>query len=668
MIPTHLAFALSLILSTPFVPTSSATQGTGSPAESIQKITIRLGEPARIGFPMWLYADLQFPLVARYPFSEDPRYFGSNRLEIKRDGQSLVSLPGIGGTGIRGIVAGSIAPQGSPENRLPLHLGFAIDRPGRYSVRWTVIGEDFSRLNQTGPREQLLAESNWLDFDVADSGQAERDNWLTSTLAAQPGDAGRYVGDYLPSLMAAMPDRRAAQAVLDGLYSGNSVIRSCALAALEKFPARVSTPLVMESLHQRGPSGSLAYFVSWHAAWFQDRRDEIVNTSATFLRSNDDMVAEGALRMLMLARGFDWKGDTATLRSADSAVEAETQALTTRTGPVAQALAQYLPGIKTPASRERLWRQIEQRSPESQQAMIALTWIGDPGDLSKLGDLLVQPGNPDPRGTDLASLPQQLVRAYGDASIPYLQRAMADSPYVWVRTSSAQQLALKGKVEAFRFFLDAITANRSYKAELVNWMHTWFHLPATDGEAGVTAFLSQRITDPKPPQTQDSPLQAAITRLKSGDAEVRKAAAQELIDLGPKSVENTINVAAYLIDQVIRRQAEVSADSWRDAALVLGRLRHPGTTLLTLYLGRDGAAEALIELGEPGLPSVVDVLHVGGPERRLLAAEVLSAIGGPAARDALTGALQTESDTRVNKAIQAALSRLGQKPSPAQIR
>src|SRR5678816_4731113 len=141
MIPTHLAFALSLILSTPFVPTSSATQGTGSPAESIQKITIRLGEPARIGFPMWLYADLQFPLVARYPFSEDPRYFGSNRLEIKRDGQSLVSLPGIGGTGIRGIVAGSIAPQGSPENRLPLHLGFAIDRPGRYSVRWTVIGE-----------------------------------------------------------------------------------------------------------------------------------------------------------------------------------------------------------------------------------------------------------------------------------------------------------------------------------------------------------------------------------------------------------------------------------------------------------------------------------------------------------------------------------------------
>ena len=96
--------------------------------------------------------------------------------------------------------------------------------------------------------------------------------------------------------------------------------------------------------------------------------------------------------------------------------------------------------------------------------------------------MLLQPGNKDSRGTDLSSFPYHLVRAFGDASIPYLQRALAESPYVWVRTQSAEQLALKGRVEGFEFFLDAITANRSYRAELVNWLRGAFHLPTTGGE------------------------------------------------------------------------------------------------------------------------------------------------------------------------------------------
>jgi len=48
-----------------------------------QHIKLRLDGPPRAGLPVCLYADLQSPLEARYPFAEDPRYFGSNRLELR---------------------------------------------------------------------------------------------------------------------------------------------------------------------------------------------------------------------------------------------------------------------------------------------------------------------------------------------------------------------------------------------------------------------------------------------------------------------------------------------------------------------------------------------------------------------------------------------------------
>ena len=203
--------------------------------------------------------------------------------------------------------------------------------------------------------------------------------------------------------------------------------------------------------------------------------------------------------MLMFARAFDWTGDSTAMQDADRAVEAAAPALAQRLGPVAHTLAEYLPGIKSPASRVQLWQQVTRDSSDREQALIALTWIANPADLSRIGDLLEQPGNADPLGTDLASLPYHLIRAYGDEAIPYLQRALAESPYVWVRTQSAEQLALKGHAEAFRFFLDAITQDRFYRAEVVNWFRRAFRLRATASETEVTAFLNERIRNPQPP-------------------------------------------------------------------------------------------------------------------------------------------------------------------------
>lgn len=493
-IPRNLALALCLtVCSGSTARSSSEMQAT---AAQVQHIKIRVDGPLRVGLPVWVYADLQSPLEARYPYHENPQIFGSNRLELQRNGQLLDHLPNIGVTVVAGLIGGSIAPSDSPQNRLPLHLGFAIDRPGTYSVRWSVVSEDLGGFS--GP-PRVLAESDRLDFSVVEPTPAEREVWLTGTLAARPTEVGLYVGDYLPSLLADPRDKRVVQAVLDALYSDKDLIRSCALGALQKLPDSVTIPAVLESLRQRGPVHGLAYFVSWHKALFQDHRDEIVRITTSYLSSNDNAIVEGALQMLMFARAFDWTGNSTAMRDADGAVEAASPALAQRLGPVAHALAEYLPGIKSSASRVQLWQQVERGSADREQALIALTWIADPADLSRIGDLLVQPGNADPRGTDLSTLPYSLVRAYGDATIPYLQHALADSPYVWVRTQSAEQLALKGRVESFRFFLDAITENRFYQAEVVNWFRTAFRLPATASEADVVAFLKERIRDPQPP-------------------------------------------------------------------------------------------------------------------------------------------------------------------------
>jgi hypothetical protein len=512
----------------------SATLAAQPPV--VTPISIRVDTPARVGFPIWLHANLEGSLVARYPFEADPRDFGSNQLELRRDGEPLSARSGISSGVLRGFVAGSIAPKSSPQNRLPLHLGFVIEKPGRYSARWTVIGAD----------KQLLAQSGWLDFDVVESSAAAREAWLTDHLARPPSDPGVFVGDYLPSLLAGAPDLRVAQAVIDATYSPVDLIASCALDSLRLFPAEVAAPLTLRTLERRGASRSLAYFVSWHAHWFQDDRERILRATSSFLTSSDDAIVIGALTALSFSRHFDWPND-GPLREADRAVKTAAPALMSRSDRVAHQLAMTLGVTRDPDVRDLL-DQIAARHPGArEQALIALRWI--------------------------------------------------DVPNVAIASGSPNLV-----------------------------------------------------------------LRDTLIRLESTDASIRKAAAQALLNLAQQSSGGSNTVGAYLVNDFIRTRRSVGAETWRDAALLLGRLRAPVASVLTIYLERYGAAEALAEAGEPVVPAVSDVLEVGGTTRRRLAAQVLGAIGGTAARAALTAALKQESDPSVTRAIETALTRSARGP------
>ena len=510
---------------------------------AVQPIAISVDAPARVGFPIWVHANLRGDLIARYPYQEDPRYFGSNRLELKRDGQVLAAQRGYSSGGLVGRVEGSAAPPTSPRNRLPLHVGFVIDRPGRYSVRWSVIGSDVA--------PGVLAESEWLDFDVVASPPAAHEAWLTDVLRAPPIEPGAFVGDYLPSLLAAVPDPRVAQAVMDATYSSSSWMTSCALASLRLFPADVMVPLTMRTLHARGPNNSLAYFVSWNASWFQDRRDEIVRMAESALSANDDAILVGALQFLNFAPHFDWLND-APLRDVARAVKAAAPRMMSRSEDVARQLAVTLGGTRDPDVRPLLTEIATKHPAAREQAMIAMRWISEP--------------------------------------VPPL------------------------------------------------------------------------------PERTASPLSEAVTKLESAVAGDRKSGAEMLLSIARASPEDRVNVGAYLVNDVIRQPRSVSADTWYDAALILGRVQSPAALALTVYLERDGAATALIESGNVVTAAMIDVLKVGGETRRRLAAQVLGAIGGAAGWEALNAALKIESDVRARRAIEDALVRFGERPPPTDIR
>jgi hypothetical protein len=463
----------------------------------VQKFNISVDQPAYTGQPLWLHADVT-PAVpeVHYPYGDSPADFGPNLLELEHNGVALTprshqTWPTQG----TGIVDGSISPVGSPPNRLPLHVLYAVDEPGRYSVRWTKLRH---KVGKQGMVEVTVARSDWITFEVRRSTLEQRDAWLQTLLANGPTDPGALVGDYLPSVLAAAPDVRALRAVLDQTYSPHQIVGSIASGSLQFFPDSDLATEVAEEIKRRGPSDVLAYVVSWKAQLFHDRQKVLVGTCIQYVQPPKSTQVAAALKMLgFVLDSQNWPAASELTSWANGQVIATAPAIIADGNSSAtQQLANYLGGIKTDRSRQLLTLIALRPGTESEQARIALTRIGDPHDLPWLAESMIEPGDPDKYGRDRSSLPYSLVYAYGDLAVPYLESALAQSPYVFVRTQCAEELAQLGRPAAFQFFLDAVQNNRFYKQEMVTWLEDRFpsELPRSADESRVLAFLRAQLS------------------------------------------------------------------------------------------------------------------------------------------------------------------------------
>ena len=476
-------------------------------ANNIPALTIAIDQPAYAGQPIWVRAVDGPRQNIRYPFNAAAGYIGCNRLEVRHNGLLLERRPMRGVHGSSGILCGSGAPQGSPKYRLPLHILYQLNSPGTYSLRWTV--ETPHLLPSVKPE----AQSDWLTFEVLEETPEQREAWIKNLLGNPPEDDGHLAGDFLPSLIAAAPDPRALAVFVKYMYAENRMVSAIAASALEEFPQPQVLRVVAESLEKHGPSDQLAYFAGYHTGWTNEDQDKIVHTTILYLHPEASTLPERKqlpsyaltqtsaaiklLRFIFSVHNHTWPANPELASYADAQVlQAAPNIMSRPDVSAVQELALYLGAMKYSSRAHELLLQIAERSDDAgEQARIALTWRGQAIDLSHLAAVLVAPGDADPRGTDRSSLPDALVKGYGDDALPYLENAVLKSPYVWVRVQSGEQLALHQRPVGFQFLLDAIEGNQPYKAEVINWIKQNFSVPfgIDANERQIASFLRDKI-------------------------------------------------------------------------------------------------------------------------------------------------------------------------------
>lgn len=343
-----------------------------APAEPV-KITLRLAGPAIAGMPIWLYADgLGGDLAVRYPYYTYPFMIGSNHIELRRDGALVTERPLRGGGGFEmfgGRVLGSVAPPTAPQGRLPLHVLYDL-APGQYEVRWSVGGPDvLPGLRSAPPPQRTWAKSDWFKFSVAAPEPAKRAAWLQSLLASPPTDNGIMVGDYLPSLFAAIDDTRVQRAVMNAMYSPDKLVAAYARGMRAYIAARAQVELTIAMLRERGPS---AVQDSLDPNLFLDHRTEIARAVLPYVSApNDDQVA-GALYFLSGIGNSLQPRDAATIAAVQRAVDAAAPGIIFRGGESATALANYLWQTPGDTARDLLWRIVDRGAGGTGQGLIAI--------------------------------------------------------------------------------------------------------------------------------------------------------------------------------------------------------------------------------------------------------------------------------------------------------
>jgi hypothetical protein len=497
---------LSLLLLTSLFTQSELPGQTQSAA--IPALTIAIDQPIYTGQPLWVRA-IAGPLWnIRYPFRGTVEDIGCNRLEVKRNGVLLKPHPISSAGSSDGIACGSAAPAGSPENRLPLHVLYPLDVAGVYSVRWTEVAD-----GPYSPNPKPRAQSDWLTFEVLQAKPEQHESWIRNLLAHPPEDDGHLAGDFLPSLLVAEPDPRALNTFVKYLYAGNLMVSRIAASNLDRFPQTEVLRAVAKSLEQHGPSETLAYFATYHKGWTREDQRKIVHASIPYLRppvstsvpslqgasyaSTQTSAAITLLRFIFYVPNGAWPVDPELAAESDSQILLASEAIITN-GNVSdlRELALYLGSMQPSPRAHEVLLQIAGRSDgAAEQARTCLTWHPQSADLPYLASILIASGDADARGTDRSSLPYSMVRGYGDKAFPLLERAVAISPYMWVRTQSAKELALHNRPIGFQFLLDAIEANQPYKVEMIRWIKDNFpsEVPYGANERQIALFLRKHL-------------------------------------------------------------------------------------------------------------------------------------------------------------------------------
>jgi hypothetical protein len=451
------------------------TMGAG-----FEKTTVSLEQPAYTGMPVWLLANLPFDSgTIRYPYVLGPAGFGCNEVEVRRQGQLLAPLPGSDWMRYAGSFSGNICGSYSTAipskhaGRLPLHLLYRLDAPGTYEVRLSVWDEPVG----FGQQRDLRARSEWTPIQVLPSTTKRRSEWLDDVRARPPADAVDLLTDTLPSVLGA-PDDVSFEILAGYLYHSDASVRRYALNGLSYWPGDSTSRRLLSLLHTKGPSDSLIRFLTRQPGFRNSV--EIVEASLPYLEADSPVLMRGAVDALRSASRFNPGILEAMLHSAEHVVSHTDK----QTG---FDLAQVMAGTKDERAHALLRKLLEKGY---NQVAFALISFADPADLPGLGALLpVQ-----------ASLGQELYRRFGNAAVPYLNRALAGSPERFAAQEIARQLIAIGEPAGFQFVVRAIEQKNISRFEMIQFMKSQFPELKTANDDAIASFARQRAGAPQVPK------------------------------------------------------------------------------------------------------------------------------------------------------------------------
>lgn len=149
------------------------------------------------------------------------------------------------------------------------------------------------------------------------------------------------------------------------------------------------------------------------------------------------------------------------------------------------------------------------------------------------------------------------------------------------------------------------------------------------------------------------------------DQHVRIDAADALGQLGgPEATALLVEKAASTDESTVRGAALLAIITIRDPSAIPGLIN-----LFRLSRGQDdgvaqaGARQALLKIGAPGVPQLLQALKDPSPKVRSAVVEVLGKVGNPEVADQIS-ALQADPDFGVRREVEHALAKLKGKPEP----
>jgi hypothetical protein len=232
----------------------------------VPKLTLSLASPAYVHMPVWIEFE-HARYEPSYPYSLRPDNLGGGRFEVRRNGVMLKPVEVRHDTGpmvFSGPPNGSIAPPDSPRWRLPLHLQYRFDVPGKYEIRF--LGTQWELDPVQGIRSVQTVESDWTEIEILPYSAAQRRRWIREQMARMPSSPGLLVGDAVPALLA-LPNALALSAILPELYRADDLVRGYVAASLAMFDKRELAKQLTRMVREKGLTEEIARLL--------DQREEL---------------------------------------------------------------------------------------------------------------------------------------------------------------------------------------------------------------------------------------------------------------------------------------------------------------------------------------------------------------------------------------------------------